>query len=106
LLARGAVTAAVIAAAAGIVKIADANGAGLPAVGQVIPAAQRPMAPEISGTVAFWPAARVSVRGRSGDPARPVRQDSPATGTGTTARSGKDLEFSRTDGGGLYSGRS
>jgi peroxiredoxin len=45
LLARGAVT-----AAAGIVKIADANGAGLPAVGQVIPAAQRPAAPDISGT--------------------------------------------------------
>jgi thiol-disulfide isomerase/thioredoxin len=50
LLARGAVTAAVIAAAAGIVKIADANGAGLPAVGQVITAAQRPAAPDISGT--------------------------------------------------------
>jgi thiol-disulfide isomerase/thioredoxin len=51
LLVRGAVTAAVIAAAAaGIVKIADANGAGLPAVGRVIPAAQRPTAPDISGT--------------------------------------------------------
>jgi hypothetical protein len=51
LLARGAVTAAVVAAAAaGIVKIADANGAGLPAVGRVIPAAQRPAAPDISGT--------------------------------------------------------
>ena len=51
LLVRAAVVAAVIAAAAaGIVKIADTNGAGLPAVGQVIPAAQRPVAPDISGT--------------------------------------------------------
>jgi len=41
LLIRAAVAVAAVAAAAGIVKIADANGAGLPAVGQVIPAAQR-----------------------------------------------------------------
>lgn len=51
LLLGGAVTAAVItAAAAGAVRLADANGSGLPAVGQVIPAAQRPVAPDISGT--------------------------------------------------------
>ena len=50
LLVRAAVIAAVIAAAAGIAKIADAKGAGLPAVGRVIPAAQRPAAPDISGT--------------------------------------------------------
>jgi thiol-disulfide isomerase/thioredoxin len=50
LVARAAVAAAVIAAAAGIVKVASAKGAGLPAVGQVIPAAQRPAAPDISGT--------------------------------------------------------
>ena len=51
LLVRAAITAAAIAAAAvGIVKIADANGGGLPAVGRVIPAAQRPAAPDISGT--------------------------------------------------------
>src|SRR5487761_718785 len=35
--------------AAGVVHLADAKGSGLPAVGQVIPAAQRPMAPDISG---------------------------------------------------------
>jgi thiol-disulfide isomerase/thioredoxin len=47
----GAVTAALIAAAtAGAVHLAEANGSRLPAVGQVIPAAQRPMAPDISGT--------------------------------------------------------
>jgi hypothetical protein len=39
--------------------------------------------------VAFWPAARVSAPGRSGDPARTAGQDSPAAGTGTTARSGE-----------------
>ncbi len=36
-------------AAAAIVRIADANGAGLPAAGKVVPATQRPMAPDISG---------------------------------------------------------
>ena len=36
--------------AAGVVHLAGAKGSGLPAVGQVIPAAQRPMAPDISGT--------------------------------------------------------
>jgi hypothetical protein len=41
--------------------------------------------------VAFWPTARVSARGRSGDPAITARQDSPAAGTGTTARSGERL---------------
>ena len=50
LLARAAVAAAAVAAAAGVVTIAGAKGAGLPAVGQVIPAAQRPAAPGISGT--------------------------------------------------------
>lgn len=51
LLLRGAATAAVAAiAAAGAVRLAGAHGSGLPAVGQVIPAAQRPMAPDISGT--------------------------------------------------------
>ena len=50
LLLRGAVAAAVIAAAAvGVVRLADPKGSGLPAVGQVIPAAQRPAAPDISG---------------------------------------------------------
>ena len=51
LLLRGAVAAAVIAAAAGgAVRLADPKGSGLPAVGQVIPATQRPAAPDISGT--------------------------------------------------------
>jgi len=36
--------------AAGVVHLAGAKGSGLPAVGQVIPAAQRPEAPDISGT--------------------------------------------------------
>lgn len=49
LLARAAIAVAAVAAAAAIVKIADAKGAGLPAVGQVIPTAQRPAAPYISG---------------------------------------------------------
>ena len=40
----------VTAAALGAVRLADANGSGLPAVGQVIPAAQRPVAPDISGS--------------------------------------------------------
>jgi hypothetical protein len=38
--------------------------------------------------VAFWPAARVSAGG-AGDPALTARRDSPAAGTGTTARSGE-----------------
>jgi thiol-disulfide isomerase/thioredoxin len=47
----GAVTAAVTGLlAAGLVHLAGANGAGLPVVGQVIPAAQRPSGPRISGT--------------------------------------------------------
>jgi thiol-disulfide isomerase/thioredoxin len=50
LLLGGAVTVALIAVAAGAVRLADANGSGLPAVGQVIPAAQRPIAPDISGS--------------------------------------------------------
>jgi peroxiredoxin len=44
-----AATVAVLLAAWGV-HLADATGSGLPAVGQVIPAAQRPMAPDISGT--------------------------------------------------------
>ena len=36
--------------AAGVVHLAGAKGSGLPAVGQVIPATQRPSAPDISGT--------------------------------------------------------
>ena len=36
--------------AAGVVHLADAKVSGLPAVGQVIPATQRPVAPDISGT--------------------------------------------------------
>jgi len=36
--------------AAGVVHLAGAKGSGLPVVGQVIPATQRPMAPDISGT--------------------------------------------------------
>ncbi|MDA8319170.1 MAG: TlpA disulfide reductase family protein [Actinomycetota bacterium] len=50
LLVSGAVAAAVIVAVIGAVHLADASGSGLPAVGQVIPAAQRPAAPDISGT--------------------------------------------------------
>src|SRR5437016_904951 len=46
----GAVTVAVIAVAAVTIGLAGAHGSGLPAVGQVIPAAQRPMAQDISGT--------------------------------------------------------
>lgn len=46
----GAAAAAALAAVGGAVRLADAKGAGLPSVGQVIPAAQRPMAPDISGT--------------------------------------------------------
>jgi hypothetical protein len=38
--------------------------------------------------LAFWPAARVPAGGADG-PALTARQDSPATGTGTTARSGE-----------------
>ncbi len=50
------VLSAVIAAAvigllgAGLARLADGKAAGLPVVGQVIPAAQRPRAPDISGT--------------------------------------------------------
>lgn len=36
--------------AAGVVHLAGAKASGLPAVGQVIPATQRPVAPDISGT--------------------------------------------------------
>jgi thiol-disulfide isomerase/thioredoxin len=36
--------------AAGVVRLTDSKAAGLPVVGQVIPAAQRPPAPGISGT--------------------------------------------------------
>ena len=43
----GAVAAAAIV---GAVRLTDAKGSGLPAVGQIIPAAQRPQAPDISGT--------------------------------------------------------
>jgi thiol-disulfide isomerase/thioredoxin len=50
LLLGGAVTVALIAVATGAVRLADANGSGLPVVGQVITAAQRPVAPDISGT--------------------------------------------------------
>ncbi len=35
---------------AGVVHLAGSRSGGLPAVGQVIPAAQRPLAPDISGT--------------------------------------------------------
>src|SRR5260370_41912150 len=35
--------------AAGVVHLAGARGPGLPAVGQVIPAVQRPIGPDISG---------------------------------------------------------
>jgi len=49
LLLGAAATAAALAATIGAVRLADANGPGLPAVGQVIPDAQRPMAPDISG---------------------------------------------------------
>jgi len=51
LLLVGAAVTAVIAATAGAVHLTDAKGSGLPAVGQVIPAAQRPEAPDISGTI-------------------------------------------------------
>jgi len=51
LLLSGAVTAAVIGLlAAGAARLAAPKAAGLPAVGQVIPAAQRPPGPRISGT--------------------------------------------------------
>ena len=47
----GVVTSLIVTAAAlGAVRLADAKGSGLPAVGQVIPVAQRPVAPDISGT--------------------------------------------------------
>lgn len=47
----GTAAAAVLAAAGGAVRLADAGGSsGLPAVGQVIPAVRRPIAPDISGT--------------------------------------------------------
>jgi thiol-disulfide isomerase/thioredoxin len=36
--------------AAGTARLADSKSSGLPAVGQVIPAAKRPLAPDISGT--------------------------------------------------------
>jgi len=49
LLIGGAVAAAVVAAAIGVVRLTDPKASGLPAVGQVIPAAQRPSAPDISG---------------------------------------------------------
>jgi thiol-disulfide isomerase/thioredoxin len=49
LLLGAAVAASVIAATVVAVRLADAKGSGLPAVGQVIPAAQRPAAPDISG---------------------------------------------------------
>jgi len=51
LLLSGAVTATVIGLlAAGAARLAAPKAAGLPAVGQVIPAAQRPPGPRISGT--------------------------------------------------------
>jgi thiol-disulfide isomerase/thioredoxin len=47
----GAITVAVIGLlGAGLARITGSKAAGLPAVGQVIPAAQRPPAPGISGT--------------------------------------------------------
>jgi len=47
----GAIAAAVTGLlAAGVVHLTGAKGAGLPVVGQVIPAAQRPPGPHISGT--------------------------------------------------------
>jgi thiol-disulfide isomerase/thioredoxin len=51
LILRGAIAAAAtVLVAAGVVHLTSARGAGLPAVGQVIPAAQRPPGPDISGT--------------------------------------------------------
>ncbi len=51
LLLAGAITAAVIGLlAAGAARLADPKARGLPMVGQVIPAAQRPPGPDISGT--------------------------------------------------------
>jgi thiol-disulfide isomerase/thioredoxin len=51
LLLSGAITVAVTGLlTAGVVHLADSRAAGLPAVGQVIPAAQRPPGPDISGT--------------------------------------------------------
>jgi thiol-disulfide isomerase/thioredoxin len=46
----GLLAAAVLGGAAAVVIHVTGSKAGLPAVGQVIPAAQRPRAPEISGT--------------------------------------------------------
>ncbi len=40
----------VVALVVGVRHLTDAKSAGLPAVGSVIPAAQRPLAPDISGT--------------------------------------------------------
>ena len=50
LLLGGAIVAAAIVVAGVAVRIAELKGSGLPAVGQVIPATQRPAAPGISGT--------------------------------------------------------
>jgi len=50
LILSGAITAAVIGLlAAGVARLTDPKAAGLPVVGQVIPAAQRPPGPDISG---------------------------------------------------------
>jgi thiol-disulfide isomerase/thioredoxin len=45
----GAMAVAAAGLSGGLVRLADSKAAGLPAVGQVIPAAQRPPAPGISG---------------------------------------------------------
>jgi thiol-disulfide isomerase/thioredoxin len=46
----GAAAGAAVAATAGAVRLAYPKGSGLPAVGQVIPVAERPGAPDIAGT--------------------------------------------------------
>jgi thiol-disulfide isomerase/thioredoxin len=46
----GAAAGVAVAATAGAVRLAYPKGAGLPAVGQVIPVARRPEAPDIAGT--------------------------------------------------------
>jgi thiol-disulfide isomerase/thioredoxin len=50
LILSGAIAAAVTGLLAVVVHLADSGSGGLPAIGQVIPAAQRPLAPDISGT--------------------------------------------------------
>ncbi len=98
------VLSAIIAAAvigllgAGLARLAGGKAAGLPVVGQVIPAAQRPRAPDISGTtltgrhltiaswhghtvvINFWLTRDASAAGaRSLD--APQREAQPAAGT-------------------------